>query len=119
MTRSPLSVLLALAIAVPALTTAAVPYFTSKDSPCFSVGGSDYRLTAQRDADYTIKIVDAAAQPDWTVQIVADPATADFVLVDGAENFGACGDTRAIRTIRIDPQAREADLTIALASSTG
>ena len=118
MTRSHLSVLLALAIAVPALATAAAPYLASEDSPCFSVGGSEYRLT-HRDADYTIKIDNAAAQPDLVVQTVDDPSTADFVLVDGADNFGACSDTRAIRTIHIDSQAHDADLTIALASSTG
>lgn len=119
MTRSHLSVLLAFGIAVPALSTAAIPYLSSKNAPCFSVGGSDYRLTAQRDADFTIKIDSAAAQPDLVVRIVDDPGTADFVLVDGADNSGACGGAHASRTIRIDPQASDADLTIALAPSTG
>ena len=118
MTRSHLSLLLALAIAGPALAPAAAPYLTNKSSTCFSVGGDGYRLTAQRDADYTIRIVDGAAPADLTMQIVDNPATADFVLVDGADNFGACSDTRAIRTIRIDPQASDPDLTIALAPAT-
>jgi len=119
MTRSHLSLLLALAIAVPALATAAAPYLSSHASPCFSVGGSGYRLTGQSDADYTIKIDRDAAEADLVLQIVDDPGSADFVLVDGADNSSSCADARAIRTIRIDHQAREADLTIALASKTG
>jgi hypothetical protein len=117
MTRSHLTLLLALAIAVPALATAAAPYLSSTESPCFSIAGSAYRLTARADADYTVKIDDAAAQPDLVVQIVNDPSTADFVLVDGVESPANCADAHAIRTIRIDPQAREADLTIALAAT--
>ena len=117
MTRSHLSLLLALAIAVPALATAAAPHLSSHDSPCFSVGGSGYRLTGQRDADYTIKIDNDAGEADLVLRMVDDPGSADFVLVDGADNSSACSDARAIRTIRIDREAREADLTIALASS--
>jgi fructose-specific component phosphotransferase system IIB-like protein len=118
MTRSHLSLLLALAIAGPALATAAISQLPGKNSPCFSIGGNEYRLS-QGAVDYTVKIDNAATRPDLVVQIVDNPATADFVLVDGAENFGACSDTRAIRTIRIDPQASDPDLTIALASTTG
>ena len=118
MTRSHLSLLLALAIGLPALATAAISQLSSKSLPCFSIGGSEYRLS-QGAADYTVKVDNAATPPDLVVQIVDDPATADFVLVDGADNFGACSDTRAIRTIRIDPQASDPDLTIALAPATG
>ena len=114
MTRSHLSMLLALAIAIPALATAAAPYFSNQDSPCFSIAGVGYRLVARHDADYTVKIDAAAVQPDLSVQIVDDPTGADFVLVDGADNSGACADTRSIRTIRIDQQATEADLTVIL-----
>jgi hypothetical protein len=119
MTRSHLSLLLATAIAVPALATAAVPYLSSKDSPCFSVGGSGYRLTGQRNADYTVKIDNNAALPDLAVQIVDDPSSADFVLVDGTESSSACSDARAIRTIHVDRLANNADLTIALTSDSG
>lgn len=118
MTRSHLSLLLALAVTVPALVTAAISQLPGKDSPCFSIGGSEYRLS-QGAADYTVKIDNAAARPDLAVQIIDDPATADFVLVDGVDNFGACRNTYAIRTIRIDPQASDPDLTIALAPAAG
>ena len=114
MTRSHLSLLLATAIAAPALATAAGPYLSKNDSPCFSVGGSGYRFTDHDDADYTIRIDSNAAMPDLAVQMVDDPSTADFVLVDGAQSSSACSDVRAIRTIRIDQQAPDADLTIAL-----
>ena len=119
MARPHWSFLAALAIALPALGTAAAPYFSNKDSACFSIAGSGYRLTAGRNADYTVKIDEAAAQPDLTVQIVDDPSGADFVLVDGADNSSPCSDMRSIRTIRIDSQTRDADLTIVLGSSAG
>jgi hypothetical protein len=106
--------LFALAIGAPALVTAAISYLPAKDSPCFSLGGSDYRLTVRDDADFTIKIDNAAARPDLVVQTVDDPDNADVVLVDDADNYDACTDARATRTIRIDRQARDADLTIAL-----
>ena len=45
------------------------------------------------------------------MQIVDDPATADFVLVDDGES-GACDG--AVETIRLDSEARNPDLTVAL-----
>ena len=89
MAHSRLSILLALAISGPAIATAATPYFSSDQSPCFSTGTSTYRLTTAGQADYTIKITDSAAQPDIAVQIIEDPSTADFVLVDGAISAAA------------------------------
>lgn len=118
MTRTHVVALLALVLAVPAAAVGGVSLLSMNgvEAPCFSAGGTGYRLTTARDADYTIRIDGNAVRPDLTLQVVDDPAIADFVLVDGIENSAACIDSRTVRTIRLDPQAREADLTIALAS---
>ena len=69
-----------------------------QDGPCFSSGLNDYRLTSRAGADYTIRIDNAAAHPDLTLQIVNDPAAADFVLIEEG----------------LDAAAPEPDLIIAL-----
>lgn len=114
MTRSHIIALLALVVAVPAVAIGANSLFSADQAPCFSTGNVGYRLTDRRHADFTIKIDNAAAKPDLALQLVDDPALADFVLADGSETSGACFGLRAIRTIRVDAQAREPDLTIAL-----
>jgi hypothetical protein len=84
----------------------------SPDGPCFSSGLNDYRLTSRAGADYTIRVDNTAADPDLTVQIVNDPAAADFVLIE--EGLDACRSANAPRTIRLDSTAAEPDLVIAL-----
>jgi hypothetical protein len=49
--------------------------------------------------------------PSGTMQIVDNPASADFVLVDDGES-GVCDGT--VETIRLDSEARNPDLTVAL-----
>lgn len=118
MTRTHIFALLALVAAVPAAAIGANSLLlsTNDDAPCFSAGNVGYQLTGSRTADFTIKIDNDAADPDLVLQLVNDPARADFVLADGAATSGACDGLRTIRTIRIDAQAREPDLTIALRS---
>lgn len=116
MTRSHIVVLLALVVAVPAVAIGANSLFSADEAPCFSTGNVGYRLTDRRGADFTIKIDNSAVKPDLTLQLVDDPALADFVLADGAGTAGLCAGLRAVRTIRVDAQAREPDLTIALRS---
>jgi hypothetical protein len=113
-----LLVLLALMAAVPT-ALAGRWYLSASEAACFSAGATGYRLTGSSTADYTIRIDNAAAQPDLALQLVDDPGVADFVLADGGENPSTCTDVRAIRTIRIDPMAREADLIIALNTLEG
>jgi hypothetical protein len=119
MTRSHIFALLALVVAVPAAAIGANSLLSSATdaAPCFSSGNVGYQLTDSRNADFTIKIDNDAADPDLVLQLVEDPARADFVLADGAATAGVCAGLRTIRTIRVDPQAREPDLTIALRSS--
>jgi hypothetical protein len=114
MTRSHIIALLTLVVAVPAVANGANTLFSAEEAPCFSAGNVGYRLTDRRNADFTIKIDNAAAKPDLALQLVDDPALADFVLADGAETSGTCFGLRAIRTIRVDALAREPDLTVAL-----
>ena len=48
------------------------------------------------------------------MQIVDDPAAADFVLVDDGDASEACKAATAINSIRLDPAAAHPDLTVAL-----
>jgi hypothetical protein len=117
MTRSHIVALLALVAAVPAAAVGTNSFlWTMADdaAPCFAAGNIGYELTSRANADFVIRIDNAAAKPDLVLQLVDDPVRADFVLADGAETTGACAGTRAIRTIRIDAEAREPDLTVAL-----
>jgi hypothetical protein len=122
MTRSHIIALLALVMAGPAVAigTNSLLSFDDDTAPCFSAGDVGYRLTDRGNADFTIKIDNDAAEPDLVLQLVDDPARADFVLADGAAATGVCADMTAIRTIRVDAKAREPDLTVALrAGSAG
>jgi uncharacterized membrane protein len=112
MTRTRIVVLMVLVVAVPA--AAAGSLLSSSRGPCFASGDTGYRITASRTADFTITIDNQAAQPDLRMQLVDDPAAADFVLIDDSDNANSCQSAAAIRTIHVDAGAREADLTIAL-----
>lgn len=114
MTRTHILALFALVAAVPAVAVGANSLWSVDDTPCFSTGTVGYRLTGRRGADFTVKIDNAAAKPDLALQLVSDPSQADFVLADGAETAGECVGLRAVRTIHLDAQAREPDLTVAL-----
>ncbi len=116
MTRSHILALFTLVVAVPAVAVGASSLWSVDETPCFSTGNVGYRLTDRRSADFTIKIDNAATRPDLALQLVDDPSLADFVLADGTETSGACFGLRAVRTIRVDAQAREPDLTVALRS---
>jgi hypothetical protein len=120
MTRSHILALLALVAAVPAGAIGANSLLSSAEdaTPCFSAGNVGYQFTGNRKADFTIKIDNAAPAPDLVLQLVKDPTGADFVLADGAATAGACAGLHIIRTIRVDAQAREPDLTIALRSDS-
>lgn len=115
MTRPHFIALLLLAAAIPAAAAGAGSFFSRPESPCFAAGPVGYRLTRGSHADFVIRIDTAESRPDLTLQIVKDPATADFVLADGVESPDSCNSVSAIRTIRIDPHATDPDLTIALA----
>lgn len=117
MTRTHFVSLMVLIVAVPA--AAAGSFFAasqspSSDRPCFVTGSAAYRLSTDASADYTVRIDNAAAAPSLRLQIVDDPAAADFVLVDDGDAGHACTAATAISSIRVDPAALAPDLTVAL-----
>ncbi|HEY4139773.1 MAG TPA: hypothetical protein VGM57_00065 [Pseudolabrys sp.] len=106
---------MALVIAVPAATAASS--FLSSDAsaakPCFSAGKAAYEMSHGA-ADYTVRIDNAAASPSLRMQIVDDPASADFVLIDEDDAVQACKAAASIKTIRIDAAATKPDVTVAM-----
>jgi hypothetical protein len=117
MTRTHLVSMMVLIVAVPA--AAAGSFFassttTSNAKPCFIAGSAGYQLSEAASANYTVRIDNAAPSPSLRMQMVDDPAAADFVLVDDGDTTDACKTATAIKSVRIDPAALAADLTIAL-----
>jgi hypothetical protein len=112
MKRTHIAALLVLVVAVPA--AAASSFFSSTAKPCFAAGASGYRFSNSPAADFTVRIGSAAVNPSLRMQLVDDPAGADFVLLDDSSTTNACADVSAIKSIRIDPAARAADLTVVL-----
>ena len=113
------SILFGLAIALP-ITAQAVQIFQTPKQPCFAAGSATYRVSATSGTpDYQVKIDNRAAHPDLHLQLVDDPAAADFVLVDDfdATASDACRTSLPLTTIRVNDEAPRADLTISLAGS--
>jgi len=115
MTRSRIAILLALVVAVPA-TAASSSFFTTPPQPCFMAGAAGYRLTGAAAANYIVRVGESAAKPDLRLQIVEDPARADFVLLDDGDSADTCRDAGEIRSIRVDDAAAKPDVTVALSS---
>jgi hypothetical protein len=98
-----------LMLAVPA---GAGAIFAPKIKPCFISGNAAYRIANGGVADVTVRIDNKAAHPTLSMQIIDDPAAADFVLVDDENDANAC--TSPTATIRLDSQAVNADMTVTL-----
>ena len=112
MTRTHIAALMALAVAIPAASAGS--FFVANDKPCFVDGASGYRISDSASANFTVRIDNAAGKPDLRMQLVDDSAAADFVLVDDADTVNACAGVAAVQSIRLDPAAAKADLTVAL-----
>jgi hypothetical protein len=110
MTRTHIASIVVLILAVPA---GAGAIFAPKAKPCFISGNAAYRIADSGTADVTVRIDNKTAHPTLSMQLIDDPAAADFVLIDDEEN-SAC--TGAIETIRLDSQAVKPDLTVALSA---
>lgn len=113
MTRGQLASLMVLVLAVPA---AAGAYFAPKAKPCFVTGNAAYRIADSGTGNVTVRIDNNATDPALRMQIVDDPVTADFVLIDDGE-ANAC--QSEAETIRLDSRASQADLTVALSRDAG
>jgi hypothetical protein len=109
MTRTQIASLMVLMVGAPA---AAGAYFTAPARPCFVTGNSAYRVSETGAAKFTVRIDNAAARPNLRMQLVDDPAAADFVLIDDGNASNAC--QGAVENIRLDHKAGNPDLTVAL-----
>ncbi len=115
MKRAHVISLMALVIAVPAATAGS--FFSSSTSPakpCFASGDATYELSGSSAADYTVRVDNAAANPSLRMQLVDDPAAADFVMVDDGDATEACKAASSLKTVRIDPAALKPDVMVAL-----
>jgi hypothetical protein len=115
MKRKQRSVLLGLVLAVPVAAQAFLP----PKHLCFSAGAAAYQISASaRDPDFKVRIDNRAAHPDLRMQLVDDPTTADFVLVDdfGGADSDACHGS--LKTIRVDGDEQRPDLTLNLAAES-
>lgn len=113
--------LLGLAIALPAAAHEfrAFQGVRPERPTCFAAGTTTYRVSATAPApDYQVKIDNHATNPGLRMQLVDDPAVADFVLADDSDAAAsdACHTSMPLKTIRIDDAAARPDLTISLAS---
>jgi fructose-specific component phosphotransferase system IIB-like protein len=115
MTRTHICALVALAVVMPA--AAATSYFVTNPAPkppCLLAGEAAYRVTGSATADYIVRIDNADESAALRMQMVDDPAEADFVLVDDSVATDACPDASAIKTIRIDGAAAAPDVTVSV-----
>lgn len=112
MTRSRIASFLIVFVAVSAAATNA--YFAEPPKPCFVAGAHGYRIAGADDANVTVRVERTAAHPNLRMQLVNDPVTASFVLVDDDDSATACHSIGAIRNIRLDAEAARPDLTVTL-----
>jgi hypothetical protein len=114
MQRAHIGLMLALVMAVPAAAGGA--FFTSDftSGGKFAAAKPCYLLSANASAAHIVRIDNTAAHPDVRMQLVDDPAAADFVLVDDSDASPACQGVSMIESIHIDAAAAKPDLTIAL-----
>ncbi|MCK9914116.1 hypothetical protein MXD81_33680 [Microbacteriaceae bacterium K1510] len=116
MNRITVAAIFGLVAAVPAGAAGVYFHTPSTTTPCFAAPTGAYRI-ADEAADYTVRIDDAAANPSLRLQVVDDPAIADFVLVD--DDAPACPSGARLKSVRIDPEAAAPDLTVALSRAPG
>ena len=116
MRRTQIVVLLTLAAAVPGATAASYFGFSGKPAakPCFVAGNAGYQLSAAANARHIVRIDNDAALPHLRMQLVDDPAAAEFVLVDDNDASLACTGVSTVESIRIDPAAAKPDFVVAV-----
>ncbi len=117
MRRLHIGLLLVAVAAIPAVAAGAYYKIGSKtavEKPCFIAGNAGYKLSAHGDARHIVRIDNQAALPHLRMQLVNDPAAADFVLVDDSDASIACKGVSVVESIRIDPAAAKPDLIVAV-----
>lgn len=123
MRRTHTALLLAAAIAIPAAAGAA--YFgiggdirsrigsNVVAKPCFVSGNAGYQLSAAGKARHIVRIDNQSAMPHLRMQLVDDPAAADFVLVDD-DTATACDGVSVVESISTDPALPNPDLIVSV-----
>lgn len=81
---------------------------------CFITGGDGYRIADHGPASYSVRIDNAAPQPGLRLQVVDDPATADFMLIDDSASANSCHDAATVNSIRVNAADADPDLTVSL-----
>ena len=117
MQRAKFGLMLALIAAVPAAAGTAFfasDHGTAVTKPCFVAGNAGYRLSGDAKGAHIVRIDNTAAHPSLRMQLVNDPAVADFVLVDESDAQIDCKGVSIVESIRIDAAAARPDLTIAV-----
>jgi len=113
---------------VAAIPAAAPPLFAPSSSLCFTAGSVTYQLAPNASSpDYRVRIDNGAPHPDLRIALVDRAEIADFALVDDAATVmdNACrsaGQLKTVKvvaanaaadvTIRLSPQAQDADFTL-------
>jgi hypothetical protein len=123
MTRRRLVSLMGWTVVTPIAAVAALSFATATPKPCFVAGTHAYRIADDGQASVTVRVDKTAQHPDLRMQLVDNPATADFVLVDDSGDAAGCRGIGAIKSIRLDAgaakgtSAEKPDLTVALSQA--
>ncbi len=109
-------------LALFAILPAAHSTVTPQKNLCFASGSATYQLApAATEADYRVRIDNAARNPDLRIQMVDRPELADFVLADDygapSENL-ACRSTVPAKTVKIDGKTPKPHVTVQLSPDT-
>lgn len=126
MRRTHIGLILTLIVAIPA-GTAGIFYglsgnglggTTATAKPCFIAGNTGYQFTSGQfskdPARHTVRVDNDAASPHLRMQLVDDPAAADFVLVDDSDATIACKGVSMVQIINIDAAAERPDLIVSV-----
>jgi hypothetical protein len=107
-------------VAVVAGPAAAHSTFAPAPNLCIASGTATYRLAPTASApDFRVRIESAAPHPDLQIQLVDNPAIADFVIADdfsAASESTACQTATPAKTVKVDAEAQKPDLVVNLAA---
>jgi hypothetical protein len=107
-------------VAVVAVPAAAHSTFAPAPNLCIASGTATYRLAPTASApDFRVRIERAAQHPDLRIQLVDNPALADFVIADdfsAASESTACQTTTPAKTVKVDTEAQKPDVVVNLAA---
>ena len=102
---------------VAAIPAAAPPLFAPSSSLCFTAGSVTYQLAPNASSpDYRVRIDNGAPHPDLRIALVDDAAT---VMDNACRSAGQLKTVKVVAanaaadvTIRLSPQAQDADFTL-------